>query len=112
MTSCPANYRKKSYNAAAYSDLGDACACQEAYYADNETYADLIDILIEDCSGFQPGKNVVIYVVSADESHYKMEAYHVKGNFLYEVTGPNGTLIKYEWKNQMKGARRPVGGRF
>lgn len=108
MTSCPffMTYRQRYIRDAPIANLDYASMCQEGYYVDNETYADSIEILEEDCSSFQPSHGVVIYVVSADESHYKMEAYHLKGKYLYEVTlrDNSQTVIRYKWKNQVKGA--------
>ena len=105
MTEC-SSYRKRAIKAAPLSDLRYAAICQEDYYVDNEIYADSIKTLEENCSSFSPSNSVVIRVVSADKRHFKMEAYHEKGEHLYEITGTDHrpTIIRYEWKNQTKGA--------
>ena len=104
MTTC-SSYRQRAIEAAPLSDLRNLATCQAAHYVDKEVYAASVKEFQGDCSNYQPNLNVVIRVVSAGKGHYKMEAYHLKGEYLYEITGGphRDIIIKYEWKNQTKG---------
>jgi hypothetical protein len=109
MTTC-SDYRERAIEAAPLADLRYVTGCQEEYYVDNETYADSFEKFAGDCGNFHPNPGVVIYVVSADKNHYKVEAYHEKGKHLYEITvrDASTTIVRYEWKNQIKGAGKVI----
>jgi hypothetical protein len=93
------------YNNVAQSDLRNAVPLQYAYYRDNKTYAPSIEIL-----DYAVSEDVVIYVVSADESHFVMEGYHKEGDRLWEIRSDSKCVFWYKWKKQKKiGSRQ--GGR-
>lgn len=92
--------RAKSLDSIAQSDLRNAATAQEAYYVDNEAYADSIEKLTgKNRHGYSYGliisDGVTIKIISADKEHYHMISYHEKGENKYEVKGPRGrvTLI-------------------
>ena len=76
----------------AVSDLKVAVTAQEAYCIDNQRYCDIIDELIGNPYGLYPQEGVVIYVISADEEHYEMVAFHEKGTKAYRIKGPGGIV--------------------
>ena len=78
------------YNAVARADLNDASLAQETYWVDNETYTESIEKLIGPEYGLDPREGVTIRIISADKSHYLMEAFHEKGDFRYVIEGPGG----------------------
>jgi len=75
----------------AHADLRNACTAQEAYYVDNERYADSINKLIG-AYGLYLSEGVALRVVASDGNHYVMEAFHNKGEKKYIVEGPGGTI--------------------
>ncbi|MBW2064737.1 MAG: prepilin-type N-terminal cleavage/methylation domain-containing protein [Deltaproteobacteria bacterium] len=84
-------YRKRSYNSAAQSDLRNAATAQEAYYVDHQTYADTLDDILGSTYGLFTSENVTISL-DADTSRYTMTAYHSRGDKIYTLTGPGGTI--------------------
>jgi len=84
-------YRKRSYNAAAQSDLRNAATAQEAYYVDNETYSSNYNRLIG-TYGLYLSEKVYFKSVSADVTSYTMMSYHSSGDKTYSIKGPGGTI--------------------
>ncbi len=99
---------KGKYNYRAFRDLRIARSIHPYYIADHLECADSIETLTGDAYGLELHEGVVINIVCADELHYKMEAYHQNGDLLFEVTDESSEIIRYEWKNQTKGARSVV----
>ena len=87
-----AAYRKRSYNAAAESDLRNAATAQEAYYVDNATYTTGIANIEGATYGLYTSDNVTVGIVSADTSGYTMTAHHSSGDKTYTLSGPGGIL--------------------
>lgn len=85
-------YRVRSYNAAAQADLRNAATAQEAYYVDNGTYCDNLNILRGDNYGLFLSKGVELKILSANDTGYMMEAYNTKGNMIYSIQGPGGMI--------------------
>gem|GEM_PF-1830187 len=85
---------------AASNDLRNACACQEAHFADRNTYAKSVDNLkvLPGDSGtcLDLSRGVTLRVITADGNHYAMEAFHKKGEKKYIVEGPGGTIREEE----------------
>jgi type IV pilus assembly protein PilA len=91
-----AAYRTRSYNAAAQADLRNAAVSQEAYYVDNKTYTDSVGDLLEPAVyGLSIDQGVTVKIISADENHYSMIAFHKGGDKQYTITGPGGTIEYY-----------------
>jgi len=88
--SIPAKAGNRHDSEAMY-DLRNACTAQEAYYVDNERYADSINKLIG-VYGLYRSKDVTVRVIAADGNHYVMGAFHKKGKKKYIVEGPGGTI--------------------
>jgi hypothetical protein len=87
----PLDLRK--YNSAAYADLRNATIAQDAYYIDNECYAESIDKL-GPTYGLLISENVRLSILSANEKEYVMKAYNVKGDKTYFVKGPGGKVLE------------------
>jgi type IV pilus assembly protein PilA len=84
-------YRKRSYNAAAESDLKNAATAQEGYYVDEETYTSDITKLVG-TFGLYTSEKVKFYSVAGDVTSYKMYAYHTSGDKTYSIHGPGGSV--------------------
>ncbi len=67
-------YRIRSYNAAANSDLRNACTAQEAYYVDEQTYANAIGDITGSAYGLYTSENVSFGTVRGDGYGYTMNA--------------------------------------
>jgi type IV pilus assembly protein PilA len=84
-------YRKRSYNAAAQSDLRNAATAQEAYYVDEETYTSDISKLIG-TYGLYTSEKVFFVSCAGDVTSYIMKTYHSSGDKTYSIAGPGGTI--------------------
>lgn len=82
-------YRLRGYNTGGKSDAKNAAIAQEAYYDDNKTYTNDINILIT--YGFRQTQNVTLSV-TCDDNAYTITASHNNGDKTYTVTGPGGHL--------------------
>lgn len=82
----------RSFNSAAKADLMNATTTQEAYHAEYSTYTNSIEKLTGGVYGLSIREGVTLYVVSASENDYMMEAFHEKGNKKYIINGPRGTI--------------------
>jgi len=85
-------YRMRSYNSIARTDLINATVAQEAYYVDNETYADSIERLIGSTYGLYLSEGVRVNIQYANTKHYRMVASHEKGEKKYIILGPVGDI--------------------
>ena len=85
-------YRKRSYNAAAQSDLRNATTAQEAYFVDEQTYATAVGTLVPATYGLVTSQNVSLSVASANASTYQMTSYHSSGDKTWEIVGPGGSI--------------------
>jgi len=88
------NYRKRSYNSSAESDLRNAATSQEAYYVDEDTYCSSTSTLTSGTYQLFLSEDVVFTVVHGGADSYCMEAYHPSGNESYIMRGPGGSLSK------------------
>ena len=95
------SYRNRAYNAAAEADLRNAATAQEAYYVDNQTYADSIEKLVGSTYGLYTSENITVRVLSASENDYMMEAFHKRGNRKYTITGPDGVIQVGIYKSKL-----------
>ena len=94
-------YRTKAYNAAAESDLRDAAVAQQTYYFKHGAYADDVKKLAGDTYDLNPYDGVNIAVFSANQDHYRMIAFHEKGNKRYSLSGPRGTVEEVlDWEEK------------
>ena len=83
-------YRKRSYNAAAMTDMRSAATAQEAYYIENGRYAgSFANLTLAPDFGTSP---YVTLSVQAEQSRYTMISYHTSGNKTYTLIGPGGTI--------------------
>jgi type IV pilus assembly protein PilA len=85
-------YRKRSYNAAAQSDLRNMATAQEAYFVDNSTYADAEGDLTGTTYGFFTSSDVVVDISGANTNGYTMTSYHTAGNKTFTLEGPGGSI--------------------
>jgi type IV pilus assembly protein PilA len=85
-------YRKRSYYAAAQSDIRNLATAQEAYYTDKLTYTDTASDLTASKFGFSQTSHVLVNVEDANQSGYILTATHDSTNRVYNVTGPGGTI--------------------
>ena len=88
------NYRKRSYNSSAESDLRNAATAQEGYYVDEDTYCSSTSTLTGATFGLYLSDKVVFTITTATDSTYVMLAYHPSGNQSYIIRGPGGSLSK------------------
>ena len=84
-------YRKRSYNAAAQSDLRNAATAQEAYYVDAARYCSTVTILVG-TYGLYTSAKVKFNSVAGDVTSYLMKAYHTSGDKTYSIAGPGGSI--------------------
>ena len=83
-------YRTRSYNSAAQADLRNSATAQEAYYVDNQSYADAATDLTGSY-GLTTSQNVDL-TAQGTASTYTISAYHSSGDKTYTITGPGGTI--------------------
>jgi len=93
-----AAYRARAYNACARADLINAAAAQEAYYIDNETYADSIDKLTGNTYDLHLSEGVKVNIQFANKEHYIMAAFHESGHRKYIIKGPGGEIQEFSKK--------------
>jgi len=91
------SYRKRSYDAAAQSDLKNLMTAQEAYYVDNSTYKNISST----SSNIDFGNDTTAYLSdkvtaasTASDDGYTMTAYHSSGSVTWTVHGPGGSIEK------------------
>ncbi|MDX1622705.1 MAG: prepilin-type N-terminal cleavage/methylation domain-containing protein [Gemmatimonadota bacterium] len=82
-----ASTKGKAFDAAAKTDLRNAMTAQEAYYADNQTYA-------SDASNldFDGSNNVTTAVASGGTGSYEMTATHAESDNTYCVNSDVGEI--------------------
>ena len=85
-------YRVRSYNSAANADLRNATTAQEAYFVDQQDYADAISSITGSSYGLFLSQNVTVSVVGATTSGYSMQAYHGSGDKTWSIAGPGGSV--------------------
>ena len=85
-----AAFKSRSYNAASSTDLKNATTAQEAYYVDNQAYADAATDLTGSY-GLTTSQNVTL-TAQGTSSTYTISAYHASGDKTYTITGPGGTI--------------------
>jgi prepilin-type N-terminal cleavage/methylation domain-containing protein len=84
-----AAYRARSFNAAALADLRNTATSQEAYYADNMTYANGTTPLSE--YGYSTSDNVTLDTVGTGTA-YTITSYNANGTKTYTLEGPGGII--------------------
>lgn len=85
------NYRKRSYNASAQSDLRNAATAQEAYFADTDSYVNDPTSLIGATYGLYTSEDVQLSGIAGSDA-YTMTAYHSSGHRTYRLSGPGGSI--------------------
>jgi prepilin-type N-terminal cleavage/methylation domain-containing protein len=85
-------YRTRAHNSAANADIRNACTAQEAYYVDEQTYANALGLITGSAYGLYTSENVVFSTVSGDANGYTMQSYHNSGNKTWSVAGPGGSV--------------------
>jgi type IV pilus assembly protein PilA len=88
------SYRKRSYNAAAQSDLKNMSIAQEAYFVEKFTYTGNIADLTGVVGGFYPTAYVEHRFGTCDTTGYVMRTYHPSGDSSYILRGPGGVVSK------------------
>jgi type IV pilus assembly protein PilA len=83
-------YRKRAFNATAESDVRNLATAQEAYYVDNQSYANTATSLTGSY-GYFPSGNVNATVTGGLQT-YTITAYHSTGDKTYSLIGPGGTV--------------------
>jgi len=84
-----ASYRQRAFNSAAESDMRNIMNGEEAYYADNETYADVTNAVtgpansFGSLSGVKISKNVKAKVTGSGASDYTAKTEHKSGTKTY-----------------------------
>jgi len=86
------NYRNKSFNSAAESDIRNAATSQEAYYMDNDTYSNTRAGLEAVPYSLYISDGVNLTVAAADFVGYTMQAYHSHGTRTFTIAGPGGSV--------------------
>ena len=91
-------YRKRSYYAAAESDLRNLATAQEAYYTDNLTYSNDYETLASTSLGygFTQTSHVNVTATNGNTSQYTLTAVHSSTTRTYNVTGPGGVITYSE----------------
>jgi type IV pilus assembly protein PilA len=84
-------YRVRAYNSAANADLRNAATAQEAYYVDNQSYANAVADIIGSSYGLFTSENVSVTVAGTADG-YTMSSSHSSGNKTWSVSGPGGTV--------------------
>ena len=84
-------YRKRSFNAAALSDLKNFTTAQEAYFVDAQTYCTTKATLMANY-GAQESSGVTVTINSANASSYNMSSTNAKGDKTYTIVGPGGAI--------------------
>jgi prepilin-type N-terminal cleavage/methylation domain-containing protein len=84
-------YRIRSYNSTAMSDLRNAANAQEAYFVDNQVYANSLSDLLTSDYGLVISRDVNMNI-SGDSSTYTITAYHQTGDKTYTLSGPGGNI--------------------
>jgi Tfp pilus assembly protein PilE len=85
-----ASYRTRGLDAAAKSDLRNACLAQEAYFVGHQCYTDRESDLVE--YKWVKSEGVVLVIGAVDNNSYHMEAKHASGNLTWKVDGPGGQM--------------------
>lgn len=79
--------RETSYDAAAQADLRNALAAQEAYYADNQIYADDVGNL-----DFEQSIAVTTTITAGDAANYEMNSQHDSSDNDYCIDSDVGEI--------------------
>jgi prepilin-type N-terminal cleavage/methylation domain-containing protein len=80
--------KEKAFDAAAKTDLRNAMTAQEAYYADNDTYAaDVADL------EFEESTNVTTSVTTGSTTEYEMTSAHAAGSGDFCVNSNVGEIV-------------------
>lgn len=93
-------YRFRAFNALAQSDLKNATIAQEAYYVDNQEYADTLDKLTgadtpdetKPSYGLTLSQGVTLEITEAGNAEYTIRSWHSTGDKTYTITGPGGVI--------------------
>jgi type IV pilus assembly protein PilA len=73
------DYRARSFDARAISDLRNIMSAQEAYFSDNENYL----ATLENLTGFDKASPSVTAILAADPSSWSGSSYHPQGTTTY-----------------------------
>ena len=85
-----AAYRNRGFNVTSMSDLKIMVICQEAYFADNQSYSlttvDLVNY------GYVQSPGIASTVIGANNLSYSMKASHASSDRTYSISGPGGVI--------------------
>jgi prepilin-type N-terminal cleavage/methylation domain-containing protein len=85
-----AAYRNRGFNATSMSDLKNMVICQEAYFADSQTYSVTTVNLL--AYGYVPSPGISATVVGANNLSYSMQASHASSDRTFSISGPGGII--------------------
>ncbi len=85
------NYQKRSYDSTVQADLKNAMTTQEAYFQENDTYADSEAKLTD--SGFTPSTKVT-FITTGSTMGYTITAYHSSSTTSWTIHGPGNDMAQ------------------
>ncbi len=80
-----AAYRSRAYVAACEADAHSFATAQEAYFADNDTYTNIMDNLMNSTYGAKLSPNNTITPTGANAT-----------SFSFIISGPSGASVRYD----------------
>ena len=85
-----AAYRNRGFNVTSMSDLKNMVICQEAYFADKQTYSvTSVDLLNY---GYVQSPGISSTVSGANNLSYSMKASHASSDRTFSISGPGGII--------------------
>jgi type IV pilus assembly protein PilA len=81
-------YRAQGFNARASSDLRNLATAQEAYFAANANYTNVLD----DLTGFKQSPGVVVQVTSTTATSFAAQSSHSSGDKTFNWDSAGGGL--------------------
>ena len=85
-----AAYRNRGFNVTSMSDLKNMVICQEAYFADNQTYSlTTVDL---SAYGYVQSPGISSTVMGANNLSYSMKASHSASERTFSISGPGGII--------------------
>jgi len=101
-------YLTRSYNTAAHNDLRKAATAQEAFLVDHKRYSENLERLLGRTYGLHLSEGVTVKVVAASEGMYLMEVRHRKGDRVYHIEGPGGSVREGQVRTLPAWARKEL----
>ena len=85
-------------NAAANADLRNAATAQEAYFVDHGTYCEDVNTLLGHVYGLYLSDGVTLTVIESSPTAYTLRATHERGDRIYTLKGPGGSVTYKEMR--------------